>query len=124
MNAAEYADYAVGCLKEKMHEEGDPLSFELLGEVMWAIIRRLCNKEDSLYLRLVDFTGFLDPFCEDFTERTIPEWAWVSIKDQAKAVILYAEENGHTLVPIVKEHLENIVNDKIPFGYSLEKEED
>lgn len=118
-----YVDCMLDALYAKRAEDGKHRSFEEEGEIMWGLIRSMTKKEDSIYLRLIDYTGFLDPLCEEFTNPTIPKWAMDDIKVSAKAILVYAEENQHVLTPLVKNHLESIVAGKVPFGYTIEEED-
>jgi hypothetical protein len=127
MDSNEIVDY-VDCMKEamlkKLAEKGESYTFETKGRIMWGMVRAFTNKEDSPYLKIIDFSGMLSPFSKELGELTLPQWAWDDIKVRARAIIVYAEENNRTLTPIVKQHLDNIIADRIPYGYTIETEEE
>ena len=115
-----------GAMLTEMAKMGKNRSFEDEGEIMWAYIRRATRKEDSPYLKILDFSAMLSPLGEEICELTMPEWAWENIKNRAQQIMDYTKEKDYNLAPMVKTHLEKILNDEIPYGYRIldEVEED
>ena len=121
-------DVCVDAMKAAMLTEmakmGKNRSFEDEGEIMWHLIRRFTNKEDSPYLKILDFSAMLSPLGDEISELTIPSWAWLNVKFRAQQIMDYTKEKDYKLAPMVKAHLEKILNDEIPYGYRVLNEDE
>jgi len=120
-------DKIVGIVKARIREEieaeGAEFNNVTRGEVMWALVRALTNKENSPYLRILDFGEMLSPFSEEF-DKTIPPEIMENIRDLASLIVEEAKEKDVTITPMVRRHLDKILAGWIPYGYTVYEEED
>ena len=115
-------DKIVGIVKARIREEIEAEGAEFnnitRGEVMWALVRALTNKENSPYLRILDFGEMLSPFSEEF-DKTIPPEIMENIRDLASLIVEEAKEKDVTITPMVRRHLDKILAGWVPYGYTI-----
>lgn len=115
-------DKIVGIVKARIREEieaeGAEFNNVTRGEVMWALVRALTNKESSPYLRIIDFGEMLSPFSEEF-DKTIPPEIMENIRDLAGLIVEEAKEKDVTITPMVRRHLDKILAGWVPYGYTI-----
>lgn len=118
MNLEKIVDAVKSCIKEELAKQGEPYTFTNAGEIMWGVIRMLTNKQDSPYLRIIDFGEMLSPFSEEF-DKTIPPEIMENIRELADLIIKEAKEKDVTITPMVKKHLDKISAGWVPYGYTV-----
>lgn len=90
------------------------------GAVMWDFIRQWEYRNNKTTLRIIDYDKMLYPQYKGyFEDRTISQSTWEALQNQAKRLL--EEESNHAHERVI-EHLENIVNGVVPFGYTVEED--
>jgi len=123
MDLEKIVDAVHNCIKEELAKQGEPYTFTTGGEIMWGVVRKLTNKENSPYLRILDFGEMLSPFSEEF-DKTIPPEIMENIRDLASLIVEEAKEKDVTITPMVRRHLDKILAGWVPYGYTIYEEED
>lgn len=88
------------------------------GAVMWEFIRHWNRTNNKTGLRLVDFDNMLYPQYSDEFQKTISKDTWEHLQKEASKNI---SENGRAHIEVVA-HWKQIVNGRVPFGYSITTE--
>jgi len=123
MDLEKITSNVISCIKRELEEEGEYYTSANRGEVMWSVVRALTNKENSPYLRILDFGEMLSPFSEEF-DKTIPPEIMENIRDLASLIVEEAKEKDVTITPMVRRHLDKILAGWVPYGYTVYEEED
>lgn len=118
MNLEKITDNVIKCIRDEIVADGAEFNLETRGKVMWSVVRVLTNKENSPYIRLIDFGEMLSPFSEEF-DKTIPPEIMENIKDLAALIVKEAKEKDVTITPMVRRHLDKITAGWVPYGYTV-----
>lgn len=92
-------------------------------DLFWSLFSSIGRYDRASYIRITDYDYLLNPFSEKLFEKSIPPTVWVALQLQAKQALKHAEENNVTIARSVKEHIESIIDGKLPFGFTLDEEE-
>lgn len=84
--------------------------------VMWDFIRYWIKKYNECGLKLVDYDDFLYPQYQYKFEKTISQYVWNRIQEQAKKNL----ESNEDACQAVRNHWKNIACGIVPFGYKVE----
>lgn len=88
--------------------------------VMWFFIKHWYKTSNETGLKLIDYDDMLYPQYEYRFEKTISPGNWESV--QKKAQKLLDDDKGLAGL-LVKEHWQDIVDGKVPFGYVVKDDE-
>jgi hypothetical protein len=121
MNIEKITDNVIKCIRDEIVADGEQYNNITRGEVMWSVVRALINKENSPYLRIIDFGEMLSPFSEEF-DKTIPPEIMENIRDLASLIVKEAKEKDVTITPMVRRHLDKITAGWVPYGYTVYSE--
>ena len=110
---------AIGAANAVNHSpEGGITGFQA-GCIMWGFIKQWLHNDNKCGLKLINFDDFLYPQYENHFEKTISKERWESIQREAQNHI----ENREQAAEHVIKHWKNIVDGKIPFGFTIKNEE-
>ena len=87
------------------------------GAIMWEFIRNWNYSSNKCGLKIVDYDNILYPQYEDKFKNTISESKWELIKKEAENQL---EKSKNANINVIN-HWKSIVNDNLPFGFTLEK---
>lgn len=94
--------------------------------VTWNFVRYWLFKNNKCGLRLMDYDDMLYPQYRYKFDRVIDQSTWDHIQDEARKAIeqddALSDVGGVRAHPDVRQHWENIVNGKVPFGFHVKGE--
>lgn len=88
------------------------------GFVMWDFIRGWNGFDNECGMKLVDYDKMLYPQYSGHFEKTIPSDVWYALQKKAKKGLEEAD-SGITVSHEVRQHWQSIVDDHVPFGYTV-----
>lgn len=103
------------------HEQGGITGFQA-GAIMWEFVRHWTYSSNKTGLKIIDYDNFLYPQYSNQYQKVISKDTWKAIQKQAKELIEEADEDY--VSKAVYQHWVSIVEGKVPFDYTVEKEED
>lgn len=114
------ADAAKRYLKENGIELNDE-NADIQKESLWTFIRIWDNRAYSPFLKILDFEALLYPHSEesDYAGQVIPRSVAMDIVYRAKELLSLEDSEKGTLSKIMKEHLESIINNGMPYGVKV-----
>lgn len=89
------------------------------GFVVWDFIFGWEAKENSVGMKLVDFSDMLFPQYQYKFEKTIPKKMFELLQKEAKKNL---EEDRELVHPNVLKHWESIAEGEVPFGYEIKED--
>lgn len=102
-------------------EQGGITGFQA-GGVMWTFIRKWMHEEGPM--KLVLYQNMLYPqYGHEFNDATISKETFEWLQKEAQKLIEKHKNREHTSIAVY-EHWQSIVNGQVPFGYSIEVEDD
>ena len=106
-----------GAAAANNHKNGGITGFQA-GYVMWQFIRNYMYEHNKCGLRMIDWDKMLYHQDESSFDKVIPQNVFERLQNQAKEEIQIK-----WLSEKQKQHLQNIIDDIPPFGYSIEHKE-
>ena len=92
------------------------------GCIMWSFIRQWMYGDNECGLRIINYDNMLYPQHErNFTDKVLKKRQWAALREQAEKRIM--EDRGGAC-PEVLNHWLSIRDGKVPFGYTVEEEEE
>ena len=106
-------------------EQGGITGFQA-GFIGWEMVKQFMCVGDC-GLSLIDWKNMLYPQYEERFEKTIPRKIFEGLQEKAKKILAESDKDkktyGHsTLHPVVRKHMESIINGVVPFGYVIKED--
>lgn len=118
--ATEASNKMYEVLRESGYESthaGQVVPTKIYYDAMWEFIRIVGGYSHSPFLKLIDFSGVLHPDNqEDFNGQHIPKSVADIIIESARHIIDSSSKEEINLTPKIKAHLEDIINNGMPYG--------
>ena len=86
------------------------------GCIMWEFIRTWNHKDNVCGMKIINYDNMLFPQYEENFDKTITNYTWEKMKEEAANRLASRREFAH---PNVVKHWESIVMGIVPFGYTV-----